>query len=125
MDGYGNDTTASDSGLQSVSLDALNNIGYTAPSASTPSDSSGTAQALAQIFSTGVTAYVDSQAIQRGYSINNPQYYAAGYPGGVSNTYGATPQGASIVPPSLTSGTSGIFLLPIVGVVAFALLRKG
>lgn len=44
--GYGNDTTAQDD--------------------STGGDAGQIASAIAQIFSTGVTAYTDSQAIQRG-----------------------------------------------------------
>jgi hypothetical protein len=104
MDGYGNDTTSS---------------------SSDQSGGSDIAGSIAQIFSTGVTAYVDSQAIQRGYQINNPQYYAGGYPGGVSNPYGATPAGASIVPPGGALGSSSsLMLLLVIGLVAFVALRK-
>src|SRR5579872_873377 len=113
MDGYGNDATAStDLGLGAI---GDYSAGYSAPSVSggggSPSDG-GTAAAIAQIFSTGVTAYVDSQAIQRGYSINNPQYFAAGYPGGIGNPYGATPQGAGIVAPGARANT-GLLLIAL------------
>lgn len=96
MDGYGNDTTSGD-----------------------PSGGS-TAAALAQIFSTGVTAYTDSQAIQAGYTINNPQYYNAGYPAGGSVAYAPTSAGA---PVAASSGTSSSTLLLIAGalVLFFAL----
>jgi hypothetical protein len=92
LDGYGNDTTA---------------------------QPDNTAAALAQIFSTGVTAYVDSQAIQRGYQINNPQYFQSGYPAG---------QGVGYMPSSAgvgysTSSSSSTALLLIAGalVLFFAL----
>lgn len=94
--GYGNDTTATDD-----------------------STSSGAdyAQAIAQIFQTGVTAYTDSQAIQRGYQINDPRYYQSGYPAGVSVPYGATPAGAGVA----VSASSNKTLL-VVGVVVLLLV---
>lgn len=95
MDGYGNDTTASD-----------------------PNGGS-TAQALAQIFSTGVTAYVDSQAIQNGYQINNPQYFQSGYPAGVGATYTPTNAGAPI---AARSGLSSNTLLLVLGAGALIYL---
>ena len=61
--GYGNDQTAS---------------------GSDPGTGVDVAGALAQIFSTGVTAYYDSQAIQRGFQINDPRYFQGGYPAGVT-----------------------------------------
>jgi hypothetical protein len=100
MDGYGNDTTASDN-----------------------SGGGSTAQALAQIFSTGVTAYVDSQAIQNGYQINNPQYYQSGYPAGVGATY--TPTSAGVGAPvagGLSSNT--LLLLVAAAAVLFFALKK-
>ncbi len=100
MDGYGNDTTA-----QSTSS----------------TDTAAIAGAIAQIFSTGVTAYTDSQAIQRGYQINDPRYYQAGYPAGVSVPYGATPAGAGVV---VSASSNKLLLVVIVAAAAFLLLRK-
>jgi hypothetical protein len=97
--GYGNDTTAQDDGTSSaVSI----------------------AQSIAQIFQTGVTAYTDSQAIQRGYQINDPRYYQSGYPAGVSVPYGATPAGAGVA----VTSSSRTVLLVVVALAAFLLLRK-
>lgn len=94
MDGYGNDTTAS---------------------------GSGTAAALAQIFSTGVTAYVDSQAIQNGYQINNPQYYQAGYPAGQGVSYTPTTAGqGNAALPGISSNTL-LLLVAAAAVLFFAL----
>lgn len=94
MDGYGNDTTAT---------------------------SDGTAAAIAQIFSTGVTAYVDSQAIQRGYQINNPQYFQSGYPAGVGTGYAPTSAGAGV---ALSSNSNGLLWLIVGGAILFLVLRK-
>lgn len=99
MDGYGNDTTAQ----------------------ADPSSAGQIAGAIAQIFSTGVTAYTDSQAIQRGYQINDPRYFQSGYPAGVSIPYGATPAGAGVA----VSASSGKTLLIVaVAVVALLLIAK-
>jgi hypothetical protein len=98
MDGYGNDTTASDP------------------------NSSGTAAALAQIFSTGVTAYVDSQAIQNGYQINNPQYYQSGYPAGQGVSYTPTSAGQASTP--IAGSSSTVMLLLVGAVVLFFVLKK-
>lgn len=100
--GYGNDTTAS--GDDSSSSGGAN---YAA--------------AIASIFQTGVTAYVDSQAIQRGYQINDPRYFQSGYPAGVSLPYGATPQGASVAVSA--SGNKWIGLA-LAAVVVYFLLKK-
>lgn len=100
MEGYGNDQTAS----------------------SSDQGGSNIASAIAQIFATGVTAYVDSQAIQRGYQINDPRYYQAGYPAGVSLPYGYQQQGASVAVSS-NSNNGSMLLLLIVAVVAVALLK--
>ncbi len=97
MDGYGSDATAS-SGTDSV------------------------AAAIAQIFSTGVTAYVDSQAIQRGYQINDPRYYQSGYPAGVSVPYGATPAGAGVAVSA--SSTRTLLVFGLIAVAAFLVLRR-
>lgn len=98
--GYGNDTTAQD-------------------------DSSGSAgqiaSAIAQIFSTGVTAYTDSQAIQRGYQINDPRYYQSGYPAGVGIPYGATPAGASL---GVAASGNKTLLLIVLAVAVVFLLKK-
>ena len=97
--GYGNDTTSQ-------------------------ADSGGTdyAAAIAQIFQTGVTAYTDSQAIQRGYQINDPRYFQSGYPAGVSNYYGATPAGAGV---SVSAQSSSKTLLYVgLAVVLFLMLKK-
>jgi hypothetical protein len=94
MDGYGNDTTAT----------------------SDPS----TSQALAQIFSTGVTAYVDSQAIQRGYQINNPQYFQSGYPAGVGAVYAPSQAGTGNTAPAASSNMT-LLLLVGAAVLYFAL----
>jgi len=94
-DGYGNDTTAS--------------------------GSDGTAAAIAQIFSTGVTAYVDSQAIQRGYQINNPVYYQSGYPAGVGTGYAPSNAGASV---RVGASSNGLLLLLIGGALLFLLMKK-
>lgn len=101
--GYGNDTTATDD---------------------TTGDGSGAnyAAAIAQIFQTGVTAYVDSQAIQRGYQINDPRYYQSGYPAGVGLPYGATPAGAGVSVSAQSS--SKTLLLVALAVVAFLMLKK-
>src|SRR5260370_30100804 len=94
MDGYGNDTTA------------------------TSDNSSGQiAGAIAQIFSTGVTAYTDSQAIQRGYQINDPRYYQSGYPAGIGIAYTPTPAGAGVA----VSASSNKTLL-IIGLVVVVVL---
>lgn len=101
MDGYGNDTTAS--------------------------SNSDLAPAIASIFQSGVTAYVDSQAIQRGYTINNPQYYNAGYPGGVGTPYGPSPAGAPTqltAPGALTSSSGGLLLIGLLIVGAVLLLKR-
>lgn len=97
--GYGDDTTAS---------------------ADDSSSSGGTnyAAAIASIFQTGVTAYTDSQAIQRGYQINDPRYYQSGYPAGVSLPYGATPAGAGVAAPS----SSNNMLLIVLAIAAAAVL---
>ncbi len=103
MDGYGNDATASSD-----------------PSGGAGS-SDGTASAIAQIFSTGVTAYVDSQAIQRGYQINNPRYFQSGYPAGQGVTYSPTSAGAPI---GQGSSSNTLLLVGIAAVVLFLVLRK-
>lgn len=100
--GYGNDTTAS--GDDSSSSGGAN---YAA--------------AIASIFQTGVTAYVDSQAIQRGYQINDPRYYQSGYPAGVSLPYGATPAGASV---AVTANGNRTLLIVLAIAAAYLLLRK-
>lgn len=98
MDGYGNDTTAtSDSSAGQI------------------------AGAIAQIFSTGVTAYTDSQAIQRGYQINDPRYYQSGYPAGVGVQYSPTPAGAGV---SVSASSNKTLLLIVAGVAVFLLMRK-
>jgi hypothetical protein len=97
MDGYGNDTTASDP------------------------NSGSTASALAQIFSTGVTAYVDSQAIQSGYQINNPQYFQSGYPAGVGVSY--TPTSAGQGAPAMASSSTTLLLLVAAAAVLFFALK--
>jgi hypothetical protein len=102
--GYGNDTTAS--GDDSSSSGGVN---Y--------------AQAIAQIFQTGVTAYTDSQAIQRGYQINDPRYFQGGYPAGVSNVYGATPAGASVAVGGTTGGQKTLILV-IALVAAYLIVIK-
>jgi hypothetical protein len=96
MDGYGNDTTASD-----------------------PNGGS-TAAALAQIFSTGVTAYTDSQAIQNGYTINNPQYFQAGYPAGTGVTYTPSNAGAPVSAGGPSSNTV-LLIVAAAAVLFFAL----
>lgn len=98
MDGYGNDTTAT--------------------SDNTAGD---IAQAIAQIFTTGVTAYTDGQAIQRGYQINDPRYFQSGYPAGIGFPYGATPQGAGV---AVSASSSRTLLLLGVVVIAFLLLKR-
>lgn len=98
--GYGNDTTAQD--------DSTSSAGQIAG-------------AIAQIFSTGVTAYTDSQAIQRGYQINDPRYYQSGYPAGVGVPYGATPAGAGV---ALSASGNKTLLLVVVAVVVVFLLKK-
>lgn len=96
--GYGNDTTAqADSG-----------VGY--------------AQAIAQIFQTGVTAYTDSQAIQRGYQINDPRYYQSGYPAGVGVPYGATPAGAGVALSASSNKT--LLIVAALAAVLFLALKK-
>lgn len=97
MDGYGNDTTASD-----------------------PNGGS-TAAALAQIFSTGFTAYVDSQAIQNGYQINNPQYFQSGYPAGqgVGYTPSSAGQGQGVA-----SSSNTLLLIVAAAAVLFFALKK-
>jgi hypothetical protein len=98
MDGYGNDTTA------------------------TSDNSAGAiAGAIAQIFSTGVTAYTDSQAIQRGYQINDPRYYQSGYPAGVGVQYTPSAAGAGV---SVSASSNKTLLLIVVAAAAFLLLRK-
>jgi hypothetical protein len=94
MDGYGNDTTAT---------------------------TDGTAAAIAQIFSTGVTAYVDSQAIQRGYQINNPQYFQSGYPAGTASGYQPTPAGASI---QASASSNSTLIIIVIAVAALFLLKR-
>lgn len=95
MDGYGNDTTAT--------------------------NSSDTATAIAQIFATGVTAYTDSQAIQSGYQINDPRYFQSGYPAGIGYGYSPTSAGAGV----LTSSSSSSLLLLLGGVaLLFFVLKK-
>lgn len=84
------------------------------------SDAGQIASAIAQIFSTGVTAYTDSQAIQRGYQINDPRYYQSGYPAGVGVPYGATPAGAGV---AVTSSSRTLLLVVIVA-AAVLFLRK-
>lgn len=96
--GYGNDTTAQDDG----------SAGQIAAS-------------IAQIFQTGVTAYTDSQAIQRGYQINDPRYYQSGYPAGVSVPYGATPAGAGV---AVSASGNKTLLLVVIVVAAVLLLKK-
>lgn len=96
MDGYGNDTTAS-------------------------ANSGSTASALAQIFSTGVTAYVDSQAIQNGYQINNPQYYQSGYPAGVGVSYAPSTAGVGAAASSGVSSSTLLLLIAAAAVLFFAL----
>jgi len=123
MDGYGNDVTAT---FTSPDLSGLVGDTYSGPDINTSPDPSGTAAAIAQIFSTGVTAYTDSQAIQRGYTIQNPRYYQGGYPGGVGTPYATGPQGASIVAPGPLSGAAGgstLLLLLVLGVVFIALAK--
>lgn len=98
MDGYGNDTTA------------------------TSDNSAGQiAGAIAQIFTTGVTAYTDSQAIQRGYQINDPRYYQSGYPAGVGLPYGATPAGAGV---AVSASSSKVLLIVVIAAAAFLLLKR-
>jgi hypothetical protein len=97
--GYGNDTTASNTD---------------------PSTGQSIAQSLAQIFSTGVTAYVDGQAIQAGYQINDPRYYQSGYPAGVGIGYSPYQAGVSV---QAQTGSKGLLLLGI-GVLALFLLMK-
>src|SRR5258708_414064 len=98
MDGYGNDTTA------------------------TSDNSSGQiAGAIAQIFSTGVTAYTDSQAIQRGYQINDPRYYQSGYPAGVGTLYTPTPAGAGV---AVSASSNKTLLLVGVGILALFLFMR-
>lgn len=118
MDGYGNDATASDSGLSTIPLNYAYQVGYADPTQANgqPGDAS-TAAAIADIFRTGVTAYVDSQAIQRGYQINNPQYFNAGYPGGIGTPYNATGQGVSIRPPANPNTTALLLIVAAVVVV--------
>jgi hypothetical protein len=99
--GYGNDTTAQD-----VSS----------------SDAASIASSIAQIFSTGVTAYTDSQAIQRGYQINDPRYYQSGYPGGVGTPYGATPAGAGVAVTASSQKT--LLFVVVVAAVLFLAFRK-
>ncbi len=94
MDGYGNDTTAT---------------------------TDSTAAAIAQIFSTGVTAYVDSQAIQRGYQINNPVYYQSGYPAGVGSGYAPTNAGTGV---GVTASSNGLLYLLIGGALLWLILKK-
>ncbi len=101
MDGYGNDATAT---------------------TDVSSNDPGTAQAIAQIFSTGVTAYVDSQAIQRGYQINNPQYFQSGYPAGQGVGYTPVSAGAGVTAGPSSSNTL-IYLL-IGGVLLYLVLKK-
>ena len=97
--GYGNDTTAT-------------------------GDSSGAdyAQAIAQIFQTGVTAFTDGQAIQRGYQINDPRYYQSGYPAGVGVPYGATPAGAGVSVSASSNKT--LLILAALAAVLFLAMRK-
>lgn len=97
MDGYGNDTTA---------------------------QPDNTAAAIAQIFSTGVTAYVDSQAIQRGYQINNPQYYQSGYPAGQGVGYYSPTTAGQGVSASLTGSSNTMIYLVLAGVVLYFLMKK-
>jgi hypothetical protein len=97
MDGYGDDTTSNGD----------------------PSGGS-TAAALAQIFSTGVTAYTDSQAIQAGYTINNPQYYQAGYPAGAGVTYTPSQAGAPVGSAAPSSNTV-LLIVAAAAVLFFAL----
>ena len=99
--GYGNDTTAQDTGS---------------------SDAASIAASIAQIFSTGVTAYTDSQAIQRGYQINDPRYYQSGYPAGVGSPYGPTPAGAGVAVSA--TGSSKLLLVVVLAAAAFLLLKK-
>jgi len=101
--GYGDDTTTS--GNDSSSSGGVN---YAA--------------AIAQIFQTGVTAYTDSQAIQRGYQINDPRYFQSGYPAGVSLPYGATPAGASV---AVSASGNKTVLLVVIVVAAVLLLKSG
>lgn len=93
MDGYGNDTTAQNN----------------------------TAQAIAQIFQTGFTAYTDGQAIQRGYQINDPRYFQSGYPAGVGTYYRPANAGAGV---ALTGSSNSLMLLLIGGALLFFLARK-
>lgn len=98
MDGYGNDTTAT--------------------------SGQDTANAIAQIFATGVTAYTDSQAIQAGYQINDPRYFQSGYPAGVSYGYGPTSAGAGVRVGASASSSNSVLLL-IAGVaLLFFVLKK-
>ncbi len=94
MDGYGNDTTA---------------------------QTDNTAAAIAQIFSTGITAYTDSQAIQRGYQINDPRYYQSGYPAGVGAGYMPTQAGAGV---ALSSSSSGLLWLLVGGGLLLFLSKR-
>jgi hypothetical protein len=80
-----------------------------------------TAAAIAQIFTTGVTAYTDSQAIQAGYTINNPQYFSGGYPAGVPNTYTPTSAGA---PVAAASSSKTLILVAVAALVIFFVLKK-
>lgn len=100
-DGYGSDATATNTD---------------------PGTGASIAASLAQIFSTGVTAYVDSQAIQNGYSINDPRYYQSGYPGGVSTPYGPTFSGQPVSAVA-NSSNSGLLLIGLIVVGAVLLLR--
>lgn len=96
--------------------------GSDATSSSTdPSTGQSIAASIAQIFSTGVTAYVDSQAVQNGYTINDPRYFQAGYPAGYGTPYGQLPAGAGV---SLKASGSNVWLLVGLGLVAFLLLRR-
>lgn len=100
MQGYGNDTTASNTDNSGASI----------------------AQSIAQIFATGVTAYTDSQAIQAGYQINNPQYFQSGYPAGVGTVYSPTAAGAGV---SVTASSNRtLLIIGVIAVVALLLLKR-
>jgi hypothetical protein len=106
-------------------MSALTGSGYGNDQTATGSDP--TAAAIAQIFSTGVTAYFDSQAIQRGYQINNPQYFQSGYLAGQAVPYASQPMGqpGALVPgAAASSSTSTLILLVLAGVILYAVLKK-
>jgi hypothetical protein len=63
---------------------------------------------------------VDSQAIQRGYQINNPQYYQSGYPAGQGVGYSPTSAGVAVT----AGGSSNTVLLLLAAAVLVYVLMK-